>query len=84
MTPFRKFEVSEQNASSSVPETILDNDMTLYVQSHGKLVEIVCICSTAEEANAIMADAPELGVITEDNHGLIYLANMKDLGKPRS
>ncbi len=30
-----------------------------------------------------MTDAPELGVIIEDNHGLIYLVNMKDLGKPR-
>ncbi len=53
--------------------------MTLYMHSDlntKKLFEVTHICATIKEANEIMKDNPDIGVISTDDAGRHYLAKL--------
>lgn len=49
----------------------------LFIQADGKLYKILHICQSTEEANAFCAKHSHCGVISEDEHGNIYIATIR-------
>lgn len=56
-------------------------EFPLYVRSMGKLFRVTALCSTADEANALMERRPPDSVIVANREGLIFLADKYDTGE---
>jgi hypothetical protein len=63
----------------------LTNDMTLLIESQGKLFKVTHICCSIQEANQIMSENPNIAMICEDyGSNYIFLAEIEEyqLTKP--
>ena len=56
--------------------TRLNNNISLYCCSMGKVFRVTHVCTDADESNATMAANPDTTLIAIDNNGLHYLALM--------
>ncbi len=54
----------------------LNNNLSICVASMGKMFRVSAICKTDEEANEFCNKHPDTGVISQDNNGLIYIAEL--------
>ena len=54
----------------------LENSIGLYAASMGKLFRVTHICDTAEQANAIMQRRSDIGLISQDKAGHLFLAEL--------
>jgi hypothetical protein len=54
----------------------LTNDIGLYAASMGKIFRVTHICDTIEEANAIMEKNRDIGLISQDKRGHLFLAEL--------
>jgi len=55
----------------------LSNDATLYIYSMGEKFKVFDVCQDVDTANAICEKNPDIGVISEDDEGNIYIAENK-------
>lgn len=59
-----------------LPQLALENNITLYAASMGKVFRVRWICRSDEEANLVMARNRDVGLIATDKNGLLYLAEL--------
>ena len=52
----------------------LTNNMSIFIESMGKLFKVTHICDSIEVANEIMSENPDTAYIARDNQGRMYLA----------
>lgn len=60
----------------STIEPRMTNDLNLFTASMGKVFKVEAICHSTEEADEICSKRKNLGVISEDQHGHIFLAEI--------
>jgi hypothetical protein len=54
----------------------LENNVGLYAASMGKIFRVTHICDTEEQANKIMERRRDIGLISQDNAGHLFLAEL--------
>lgn len=59
-----------------LPQLVLENNITLYAASMGKIFRVRWICRTDDEANTVMERNPGVGLIAQDQNGLLYMAEL--------
>jgi hypothetical protein len=57
-------------------QMILSNDMTMFIYSMGKRFKVTNVCQDVNKANEICEENPLVGVISEDDEGNIYIAEL--------
>lgn len=67
---------TEKPQFGPLPQLVLENNVTLYAASMGKIFRVRWICRTDDEANAVMERNPGVGLIAQDQNGLLYLAEL--------
>ena len=61
---------------SKIKTTKITNNLSIFCKSMGKIFKIRHIARTDEEANTYCERNSDVGVIVEDNNGLIYIADL--------
>lgn len=54
----------------------LENNIGFYAASMGKIFRVTHIVDTDDEANAIMERNRDIGLISKDKHGHLFLAEL--------
>lgn len=61
---------------------LMKPEEVLYVRSMGKALRVLAVCSTVDEANALMRRRTELAVVASFDHDTrVYLADQYDQGE---
>lgn len=57
----------------------LENSVSLYAVSMGKVFRVRGICQSDAEANAVMERNRDIGLLAKDQNGLCYLADLRSV-----